>query len=274
LKEVSLSKIEFSGIGGSRTYVGDGVLRDPGTPKRDSPVLLALGPFLSGEAAIFLEPALATAIEQDSAGERWIHEIKFDGYRVQLHITHEAVTVYTRRASAIIDREIVVPAVDGNTDFSVLQNELKGKSKSIVMVAFDLLYFNSYDQAENPRLSTAVQSRKRRNSCAAPALSKMSRARRRSCDSSRRGAVVRAELPGNTGTHGDGLASEADHFHQCPVCSQWIDMRYLGAGSGFPKSDHSGDEVRPGRRVNRCALYRARDRRILTHSAVGLVVKG
>lgn len=38
---------------------------------------------------------------------------------------------------AIIDGEIVVPAADGTTDFSVLQNELKGKSKSIVLVAFD-----------------------------------------------------------------------------------------------------------------------------------------
>jgi bifunctional non-homologous end joining protein LigD len=38
---------------------------------------------------------------------------------------------------------VVVPAADGTTDFSVLQNELKGKSTSIVMVAFDLLYLNA-----------------------------------------------------------------------------------------------------------------------------------
>ena len=37
--------------------------------------------------------------------------------------------------SAIIDGEVVVPAEDGTTDFSVLQNELKGRSKKIVMVA-------------------------------------------------------------------------------------------------------------------------------------------
>src|SRR5258708_8386525 len=39
--------------------------------------------------------------------------------------------------SAIIDGEVVVPAADGTTDFSVLQNQLKGKSDKIVMVAFD-----------------------------------------------------------------------------------------------------------------------------------------
>jgi bifunctional non-homologous end joining protein LigD len=112
----------------------------------------------------FIEPALASSIEKVPSGERWIHEVKFDGYRVQLHLAHEAATVYTRRGndwtrrfkkvaddaflinarSAIIDGEIVVRATDGTTDFSVLQKELKGKSTKIVMVAFDLLYLNGY----------------------------------------------------------------------------------------------------------------------------------
>jgi bifunctional non-homologous end joining protein LigD len=52
--------------------------------------------------------------------------------------------------SAIIDGEVVVPAKDGTTDFSVLQNELKGRSKKIVMVAFDLLYLNGYDLQKLP----------------------------------------------------------------------------------------------------------------------------
>jgi bifunctional non-homologous end joining protein LigD len=52
--------------------------------------------------------------------------------------------------SAIIDGEVVVPAVDGTTDFSVLQNQLKGKSDNIVMVAFDLLYLNGYDLRKMP----------------------------------------------------------------------------------------------------------------------------
>nr|WP_245283756.1 non-homologous end-joining DNA ligase [Bradyrhizobium sp. URHD0069] len=100
------------------------------------------------------------------SGKRWIHEIKFDGYRVQLHIHNEDdPKVFTRRGNnwtkrfkkiaddaflinagtAIIDGEVVVPAVNGVTDFSVLQNELRGKSKKIVMVAFDLLYLNGFD---------------------------------------------------------------------------------------------------------------------------------
>jgi len=43
-----------------------------------------------------------------------------------------------------------VPATDGTTDFSVLQNELKGESTRIVLVAFDLLYLNGYDLRKLP----------------------------------------------------------------------------------------------------------------------------
>jgi bifunctional non-homologous end joining protein LigD len=113
----------------------------------------------------FIEPALASSIGKVPSGERWLHEIKFDGYRVQVHLANNTIKVFTRRGndwtkrfakiaddawhinagSAIIDGEVVVPSADGTTDFSVLQNELKGKSTKIVMVAFDLLYLNGYD---------------------------------------------------------------------------------------------------------------------------------
>jgi bifunctional non-homologous end joining protein LigD len=118
----------------------------------------------------FIEPALATSIERVPEGQRWIHEIKFDGYRIQMHIANEDVKVFTRRgndwtkrfkkiandaflisaSSAIIDGEVVVPAADGTTDFSVLQSELKGKSHKIAMVAFDLLYLNGYNLRKLP----------------------------------------------------------------------------------------------------------------------------
>jgi bifunctional non-homologous end joining protein LigD len=118
----------------------------------------------------FIEPELATSIEKVPSGERWIHEIKFDGYRVQVHLREAAIKVFTRRGndwtnrfrkiaadawhvgagSAVIDGEVVVPAANGSTDFSVLQNELKGRSTKIVLVAFDLLYLNGYDLRKLP----------------------------------------------------------------------------------------------------------------------------
>jgi bifunctional non-homologous end joining protein LigD len=84
-----------------------------------------------------------------SAG--WVHEIK----SVQVHLRDAVVRVFTRRGndwtnrfrkiaaeawhvnagSAIIDAEVVVPVTDGSTDFSVLQNELNGRSAQTVLVA-------------------------------------------------------------------------------------------------------------------------------------------
>jgi ATP-dependent DNA ligase len=63
-------------------------------------------------------------------------------------IAHDAFLISA--SSAIIDGEVVVPAADGTTDFSVLQNELKGRSTKIVLIAFDLLYLNGYDLRKLP----------------------------------------------------------------------------------------------------------------------------
>jgi bifunctional non-homologous end joining protein LigD len=80
------------------------------------------------------------------SGQRWVHEIKFDGYRVQVHLHNAVLKIFTRRGhdwtnrfrkiaadawhvnagSAIIDGEVVVPSVDGTTNFSVLQKRAKG----------------------------------------------------------------------------------------------------------------------------------------------------
>ena len=53
-----------------------------------------------------------------------------------------------------------MPAVDGSTDFSVLRNELKGSSKNIVMVAFDLLYLNGRDIRKLPLFQRKTELKK------------------------------------------------------------------------------------------------------------------
>jgi bifunctional non-homologous end joining protein LigD len=131
-----------------------------GSPRRSGPRRFFPG---------FIAPALASPIDKVPSG-RWIHGIKFDGYRVQVHLANEEVRIYTRRghdwthrfkkiasdawhisaSSAIIDGEIVVPSADGTTDFSVLQNKLRGKSTKIVLVAADLLYLNGRDLRKLP----------------------------------------------------------------------------------------------------------------------------
>jgi bifunctional non-homologous end joining protein LigD len=52
---------------------------------------------VKGPLPAFIEPALTTSIETVPAGRRWIHEIKFDGYRVQVHLANEAAKIFTRR---------------------------------------------------------------------------------------------------------------------------------------------------------------------------------
>jgi bifunctional non-homologous end joining protein LigD len=54
----------------------------------------------------------------------------------------------------------VVPAADGLTHFSVLQNELQGKSDKIVLVAFDLLYLNGYDLRKLPLIERKTHLKK------------------------------------------------------------------------------------------------------------------
>jgi bifunctional non-homologous end joining protein LigD len=128
----------------------------------------------------FIEPALTTSADKVPGGERWVHEINFDGYRVQVHIHNAVLKIFTRRGhdwtdrfrkiaadawninagSAIVDGEVVVPSADGTTDFSVLQNEPKGRSKKIVLVAFDLLYLNGHDLRKVPLFQRKAQLKK------------------------------------------------------------------------------------------------------------------
>jgi bifunctional non-homologous end joining protein LigD len=89
---------------------------------------------------------------------------------VQIHLKDADVKIFTRRGndwtnrfkkiaidawhttagSAIIDGEVIVPGADGVSDFSVLQNKLRGKSDKFVLYAFDLLYLNGYDMRKAP----------------------------------------------------------------------------------------------------------------------------
>ncbi|MCA1552288.1 non-homologous end-joining DNA ligase [Bradyrhizobium sp. BRP19] len=108
----------------------------------------------------FIKPVLAQQVERVPRGDRWIHAIKFDGYRAQLDVANHDWTRKFRKvahdadliqaASAIIDGEIVVPGENGKTGFATLQNSLTGKADNLVMVAFDLLYLDGRDLRRLP----------------------------------------------------------------------------------------------------------------------------
>ena len=106
----------------------------------------------------FIKPQLATLKAKAPSGDQWLHEIKFDGYRVQVHLDKGRKRVFTRNGldwtkrfsliagaldvpgQAILDGEVVV-IHDGRTNFSELQAELAaGKQDRLVYYAFDLLW--------------------------------------------------------------------------------------------------------------------------------------
>lgn len=122
----------------------------------------------------FVEPCHPTQHPKAPVGERWLHEIKVDGYRCQLHVWHGTVMAYTRRGydwanrfrsiadaaktlpvrEAIIDGEVIVPGPDGLSDFGELQSELAaGRSDRFVYYAFDLLYADGYDLRSSPLIA-------------------------------------------------------------------------------------------------------------------------
>jgi bifunctional non-homologous end joining protein LigD len=115
-------------------------------------------PVNSLEMPGFIHPQLATLKAKAPSGNQWLHEIKFDGYRVQIHLNRGKRKVYTRNGldwtkrfsviagaldipgQAIIDGEVVV-VHEGRTNFSELQAELAaGRQDRLIYYAFDLLW--------------------------------------------------------------------------------------------------------------------------------------
>ena len=119
----------------------------------------------------FVEPCLATLAAHAPVGGEWVHEIKFDGYRLQARIDGGKVKLLTRKGldwtakfarlaealkalklgAALIDGEVVVEGAGGVSSFTGLQEELKSeRSDRMIYYAFDLLYLGGYKLADAP----------------------------------------------------------------------------------------------------------------------------
>ena len=109
----------------------------------------------------FVQPQLAELHDAAPDNPAYVHEAKFDGYRLQARIDHGEVQLLTRKAldwadkfkpvadalsrlpadTALIDGEVVVEK-NGVSDFSSLQDALKNKKDSFVYYVFDLLHLD------------------------------------------------------------------------------------------------------------------------------------
>ncbi|NDK52803.1 non-homologous end-joining DNA ligase [Rhizobium laguerreae] len=135
--------------------------RKPRDPKQ--PIL----PFDPMPARV--EPCLALLVSKPPKGPEWAYEVKWDGYRLAIHVEPHRVRVITRgghdwthrfpsiaKAAAdlggtmILDGEAVVLDEEGRSDFGALQQALGGRGGKrnagvAMFLAFDLLYFDGHD---------------------------------------------------------------------------------------------------------------------------------
>src|SRR4051812_3802007 len=135
----------------------------------------------------FVPPQLCTLVERPPGAEGWCHEIKFDGYRVQLRVEDGKAALFTRKgldwsdkfksiaeeasslADVLIDGEIVALDHNGAPNFSSLQAALsEGNSEGLIFYAFDLLFAEGGDLRGLPlgdrkaRLKQLLEARKGR----------------------------------------------------------------------------------------------------------------
>ncbi|HET8918766.1 MAG TPA: DNA ligase D [Xanthobacteraceae bacterium] len=119
----------------------------------------------------FVPPSLATLHSAPPDGAGWIHEIKFDGYRIEARLDHGKVRLLTRKQldwthrferiatavaalpaqTALLDGELVVENENGISSFSLLQTDLKdGRENRFVYWIFDLLHLDGQDFTNEP----------------------------------------------------------------------------------------------------------------------------
>ena len=119
----------------------------------------------------FRPPQLATLVDAVPTGADWIHEYKYDGYRLLIATAGGAATAWTRKgndwsdkfrsivraasklpAGCLIDGEAVAIGKDGKPSFQLLQSTLKGGEADLVFYAFDLLVEAGKDITGRPNL--------------------------------------------------------------------------------------------------------------------------
>ncbi|MDQ1637399.1 MAG: bifunctional non-ous end joining protein LigD [Pyrinomonadaceae bacterium] len=118
----------------------------------------------------FISPQLATLVASAPAGAEWLHELKFDGYRMVCHLHRGKARFWSRNqkdwtekfpnlskalkalpvTAAILDGEVVVVDKAGRSSFQKLQQSMKGGAATFVFQIFDLIYLDGYNLTRVP----------------------------------------------------------------------------------------------------------------------------
>lgn len=137
-----------------------------GSPQVLLPEDLAKAPFPSK-----LSPQLATLTDKAPKGDEWLHEIKWDGYRMISFIKGGEISLKSRNhldwtaelmslatmlkklkfKNVVFDGEVVLLDEEGKSNFQLLQNAIMGKhSGDFIYYIFDILYYDQFDLRHLP----------------------------------------------------------------------------------------------------------------------------
>jgi bifunctional non-homologous end joining protein LigD len=119
----------------------------------------------------FQAPQLATLVDEVPTGNGWLHEYKYDGYRLLIATAGGAASAFTRKgndwsdkfrgivkaasdlpAGCLIDGEAVALGNNGKPNFQLLQATLKGGKADLAFYAFDLLVDRGEDITGLPNI--------------------------------------------------------------------------------------------------------------------------
>jgi len=119
----------------------------------------------------FIAPQLATLVKEPPSGDEWLHELKFDGYRMLCRVDRGRVRVWSRNGkdwtekfqnvveaikslkttSAILDGEIVIVDAQGRSSFQKLQRAMgKATTTGFAYEVFDLIYLDGFSLTQTP----------------------------------------------------------------------------------------------------------------------------
>jgi DNA polymerase LigD, ligase domain len=118
----------------------------------------------------FISPQLATLEEKPPPGDQWLHELKFDGYRMLCHLNRGRVRFWSRNkkdwtnkfphlgkalkefpaSAAILDAEVVAMDSKGRASFQKLQQAIKTGDAGFVLHVFDVIYLDGFNLTRTP----------------------------------------------------------------------------------------------------------------------------
>src|SRR6266403_2170934 len=132
------------------------------------PSFKAKKPTTSAETLRFIEPMYARLVHELPAGNEWLYEVKFDGYRCLAGRDASGVTLWSRRGNlftkqfpqiaqaceqlppnTLVDGEIVALDESGRVSFNLLQHH-RSKAQALVFYAFDVLIYRGRSVLEVP----------------------------------------------------------------------------------------------------------------------------